>query len=55
MPKFKISVIVEIEAEDINEARAIAASFAERGNDSVDGEVGEIIAKRVDSVFGELM
>ena len=55
MPKFKISVIVEIEADDIDEARVIAAEFALRGNDSVYGDVGDIIAKRVDTVFGELV
>ena len=50
MAKYKITVIVEVEADDIDEARVLAAQFAERGNDSVDGEVGDVVACTVDEV-----
>ena len=44
MAKYKITVIVEVEADDIDDVRVLAAQLAERGNDSSDGEVGDVRA-----------
>ena len=42
--KYKVTIIVEVEADNADEARTLAAQFAERGNDSVAGEVGDVRA-----------
>jgi hypothetical protein len=48
MPQFKITLVIEVEADDIGEARCIATEFSERGNDSVDGEVGDVVDQTVE-------
>jgi len=48
MQKFKVKLVFEIEAEDIDEARDYAYDMAVRGNDSFDGELGECIARDVE-------
>ena len=47
MPQFKITLVIEVEADDIGEARCIAREFSERGNDSVDGDVGDVVSQHV--------
>ena len=44
MAKYKITIIVEVEASNADEARTLGTQFAERGNDSSDGEVGDVRA-----------
>lgn len=48
MPKFKIVIAFEVEAEDYEDATVLATFMAERANDSVDGEVGEIVERTVE-------
>jgi len=50
MAKFNITLVIEVEADDITEARILAQEFAERGNDSVDGEVGDVVQRIVEAV-----
>ncbi len=45
---FTVTITVKIEADDINTARCLANEFAERGNDSVDGEVGDVVGVTVE-------
>ena len=48
MAQFKITIVINVEADDIDEARILATEFAERGNDSVDGEVGDVVERTVE-------
>ena len=50
MPKFKIVLAFEVDAEDYEDAQILATFMAERANDSVDGEVGEIIERKVEAL-----
>ena len=45
---YKVVIEVEVEADDINEARVVAAHFAARVNDSADGEVGDVVGVTVE-------
>ncbi len=48
MPKFKVTLVFEVDAEDYEDANILAAIMAERANDSVDGEVGECTERAVE-------
>jgi hypothetical protein len=48
--KYKITVVIEVDAADIDEARYLASQFADRGNDSSDGEVGDVVAREVEEM-----
>lgn len=48
MPRFKIVIAFDVEAEDYEDAQILATVMAERANDSADGEVGEIVERNVE-------
>lgn len=50
MAKFKVTIVLEVEADDIYDAQALAVQFSERGNDSYDGEVGDVITQDVEAL-----
>jgi len=51
MAKFKVTIVLEVEAEDMYDAQALAVQFAERGNDSSDGEVGDVLTQDVEEIL----
>lgn len=48
--KYKVTIVVEVEADDLYDAQALAVQFAERGNDSYDGEVGDVVSQDVEAL-----
>ena len=50
MALYKITLVVEVEADDINEARCLAAEFGDVVQTiSVDGEVGDVVQTIVET------
>lgn len=50
MAKFKITIVVEADAIDMEEAQCLAFDFVTRGNDSYDGDVGEVVKREVEEI-----